>query len=102
MAKVYIIVQGMGAYSERIERPARAYLDREKAQEIVTQLKAIHKTLVPPRGTWKWDWEKANPGIVAAAMRAYAVLGFEDDPYGYGGWKLADSDWELAECELAP
>jgi hypothetical protein len=86
MEKVYVIIKGWGAYSDRCTQPARVYLDRNLAEQTMAKLEAVQKKYEPHP-----FYAEPKPGAKEAAVKEYADLGFEADCY---------DDWELAETEL--
>ena len=90
MTIAYIIVGGSGSYSDRVERPIAAFLDKQAAEAL---LGALERNAKEYRGrcrafpvTMAWNAEPR----VAAHERAKAQAA----AYGADLWE----DYELVEC----
>lgn len=83
---IYLIVQGVGSYSDRYTQPMRYYKDKARAETMMAALEAISQ-----------DYEQ-NIGTVEAAIRK-AVIKETDVRYAALGYDDADAsaDWTLYE-----
>ncbi len=98
MSRAYILIEGLGDYSDRLMKPVRVYLDRAKAEVVMTSLDEIYnrwKKRSMELNSSNYYWNPTSEAFKherAETIAAYALLGFEGiDP---------DADWELIETEL--
>lgn len=89
MTKVYIIIQGEGAYSDRIEEPVKVYRDKATAEQVFASLDTISRQV--KRDDWQFPSTDNDKKLVERVKQQYTALGFE------ASW---EHDWELAEAEF--
>lgn len=98
--KAWVIIAGVGEYSDRCTSPSKVYLDQARAQDDMRKLKAIfekYHALTTIKHTnqmgiiYRTDYD-AERRLAADIAAEYAAIGYD------ATWE----DWELAEADLVP
>lgn len=100
MNKAYIIMAGTGEYSERWTWPAKVFLCKNAAVQMMTELESIERKYSKIlAGIESWNARRDEEVRLAPlAVAEYATLGFHQDDGHYYGLHV---DWRLEEAGLA-
>ncbi len=92
--KAYVIVRGIGEYSDRCETPVRVFLNEARAQSVMSYLEKIEARYSGFAKWWNSGPEPVYPYKAKEECRkAYEAMGFD-------AW--FEHDWELCEVDLEP